>query len=298
MSITIASVDANFEREPLRRPFGFKGGYMSEIWQSIALLKATTGQRAIGLNTQSVLWSDADVFVNHSEAAGNSLMFAMTEYALRQAKGMTFDTPFDLLDRLLPATWEYGKAITRNPDLRMTFALNALVGVDAAAWLLYARENDFTSFDDMIPAEYQPLLSHRHSLVGCIPLMAYAVPMPEIIRHVEEGYFFMKVKIGSDPDKDGDQEKMLQWDMARVEEIHRAIGSRETPYTTNGKIPYYFDANGRYDSKDRLRRLLDHCDKIGMLDQIMIVEEPFPEDYLVDVSDLGVRIAADESAHC
>jgi L-alanine-DL-glutamate epimerase-like enolase superfamily enzyme len=29
----------------------------------------------------------------------------------------------------------------------------------------------------------------------------------------------------------------------------------------------------------------------------MIVEEPFPEDYEEDVSDLGVRIAADESAH-
>ncbi|HQL09313.1 MAG TPA: L-alanine-DL-glutamate epimerase, partial [Lentisphaeria bacterium] len=28
------------------------------------------------------------------------------------------------------------------------------------------------------------------------------------------------------------------------------------------------------------------------------VEEPFPEEYRVDVSDLGVRIAADESAHC
>ena len=298
MSITIASVDANFEREPLRRPFGFKGGYMSEIWQSVALLKSTTGQHAIGLNTQSVLWSDADIFVSHSEAAGNSLMFALTEYALRQAKGMTFDTPFDLLDRLLPLTWEYGKAITGKPDLRMTFALNALVGVDAAAWLLYARENDFTTFDDMIPAEYRPMLGHRHDRVGCIPLMAYAVPMTEITRHVEDGYFFLKVKIGSDPDHDGDREKMLQWDMARVEAIHRAIGSRETPYTTNGKIPYYFDANGRYDSKDRLRRLLDHCAKIGMLDQIMIVEEPFPEDYRVDVGDLGVRIAADESAHC
>ena len=168
MSITIASVDANFEREPLRYSFGFKGGYMSEIWQSIALL-SNDRQRAIGLNTQSVRGRTRTSSSTTPEAAGNSLMFAMTEYALRQAKGMTFDTPFDLLDRLLPATWEYGKAITRNPDLRMTFALNALVGVDAAAWLLYARENDFTSFDDMIPAEYQPLLSHRHSLVGCIP---------------------------------------------------------------------------------------------------------------------------------
>ena len=36
-SLRIADVDSNFEREPLRRPFGFKGGYMSEIWQTAAL---------------------------------------------------------------------------------------------------------------------------------------------------------------------------------------------------------------------------------------------------------------------
>jgi L-alanine-DL-glutamate epimerase-like enolase superfamily enzyme len=128
--------------------------------------------------------------------------------------------------------------------------------------------------------------------------MAYAIPMEEIVEHVDQGYFFLKIKIGSDPDKDGDREKMLQWDMARVEAIHKAIGSRGTPYTDNGKIPYYFDANGRYDSKDRLARFLDHCRKIGAFDQIAVIEEPFPEDYKVNVSDLGVRIAADESAHC
>ena len=37
--ITIARVGANFEREPLVRPFGFKGGYQSEIWQSATLLE-------------------------------------------------------------------------------------------------------------------------------------------------------------------------------------------------------------------------------------------------------------------
>ncbi len=31
--ITIQNISANFEREPLIRPFGFKGGYMREIWQ-------------------------------------------------------------------------------------------------------------------------------------------------------------------------------------------------------------------------------------------------------------------------
>ena len=32
--IKITEVSSNFEREPLIRPFGFKGGYMREIWQS------------------------------------------------------------------------------------------------------------------------------------------------------------------------------------------------------------------------------------------------------------------------
>jgi hypothetical protein len=33
-------VDSNFEREPLVRPFGFKGGYMSEIWQTMAYMRS------------------------------------------------------------------------------------------------------------------------------------------------------------------------------------------------------------------------------------------------------------------
>ena len=296
--ITIQNISANFEREPLIRPFGFKGGYMREIWQTVAGLESANGIRAVGLNSQSILWSDADVFAAHTESAGNSLMFAMTEFALQRAKGKSFETPLDLLDQLLPDVWEYGKRITGKPDLRLTFALNALVGVDAAAWILYARENGFKSFDEMIPERFRSVLSYRHHQVAAIPLMAYAIPMEEIVRHVNEGYFFMKVKIGSDPDHDGDREKMLQWDMQRISAIHEAIGNRTTPYTENGKIPYYFDANGRYDSKERLQRFLDHCKKIGAFDQIAVVEEPFPENYKAYVGDLGVRVAADESAHC
>ena len=41
--VTIAQVDSQFEREPLIRPFGFKGGYMSEIWQTMAMMKSTSG---------------------------------------------------------------------------------------------------------------------------------------------------------------------------------------------------------------------------------------------------------------
>ena len=60
--VTIESVDSNFEREPLIRPFGFKGAYMSEIWQTVAMLQMASGVQGIGLGTQSVLWSDARIF--------------------------------------------------------------------------------------------------------------------------------------------------------------------------------------------------------------------------------------------
>jgi len=295
--VQIEAVDSNFEREPLVRPFGFKGGYMHEIWQTVAGMRSVSGAQAVGLCSQSVLWSDASVFAGTSEAGGNALMYAMTEFALQRSRGLRFSNPLELLDELLPQTYGYGKQITGNPDLRLTFALNALVGVDFAAWLLYARENRIDSFDDLIPEEFRPALSFRHRRLAAIPLMSYAVPLEEIRSAVEQGTFFLKIKIGADPDHDGDPEKMLRWDMQRIEAIHRAVRDVRTPHTADGRIPYYFDANGRYDSKDRLKRLLDHADKIGALERIAIIEEPFPEDYKEPVDDLGVRIAADESAH-
>jgi L-alanine-DL-glutamate epimerase-like enolase superfamily enzyme len=291
--IRIARADANFERETLIRPFGFKGGYMTEIWQTIAMLESAAGAREVGLCTQNVLWSDAKVFADHSESGGNALMFALTERALQLAEGRAFETPVDLLDGLLDEVYAYGKAITGNPQLRKTFALNALVGLDNAAWLLYAREHGITNFDDLIPAAYRPALSHRHEQVASIPLMAYSIPIGEIVEAVEQGYFFMKIKIG----QPGTQQEMLEKDKARLSAIHEAIGHVRTHHTAGGKLPYYFDANGRYEEKDTLLRLLDHAGKIGALEQIAIIEEPFPEELEVRVDDLGVRIAADESAH-
>ena len=119
----------------------------------------------------------------------------------------------------------------------------------------------------------------------------------EVLKLVNDGFFFLKIKIGSDPDGDGSREKMLEWDKNRLKEIHESVKDIKIEYTENGHIPYYFDANGRYDSKERLQEFLSYAEEIGALDRIMILEEPFPEEYKVDVSDLGVRIAADESAH-
>lgn len=292
-TVTISKVSSDFEREPLIRPFGFKGGYMTEIWQSASYLESGSGKHSIGLCTQSVLWSDAKVFASHSESGGNSLMYAMTEKAMQLANGQTYNTPLELLDALYPQVYEFGKKITSNPNLRKTFALNALVGVDNAAWLLYAKENNITSFDDLIPSAYKPALSHKHEKVAGIPLMAYTIPIDEIKAATDEGYFFMKIKIG----QPGTQEEMLAKDMERLTAIHKAIGDVKTSYTKNGKLPYYFDANGRYEKKETLMKLIDHARKIGAFDQIAIIEEPFPEELEIDVSDIPVRLAADESAH-
>ncbi len=291
--VTIAEVNSNFEREPLVRPFGFKGGYMTEIWQSVNYLKSSSGDHSIGLCTQNVLWSDAQVFAAHSESGGNALMFALTERALQIIKGQSFSTPVELLENILPEVYAYGQKISANPQLRKTFALNALVGTDNAAWLLFAKENGLTTFDEMIPAAYKPSLSNHHTQAAAIPLMAYNIPVNEIQAAVESGYFFMKIKIG----QPGTQEEMLEKDKTRISAIHQAIGGVRTPHTKDGKLPYYFDANGRYEKKETLLKLIDHAKKIGAFDQIAIIEEPFSEELEFDVSDIPVRLAADESAH-
>jgi len=292
-NIQISEVNSNFEREPLIRPFGFKGGYMTEIWQTASWMKSASGISRVGLCTQNVLWSDAEVFAQNSESGGNAIMYAMTEYAMQMLKGQTFTDPVGLLDEIWKEVLEYGKKITGNPNLRETFALNALVGVDNAIWMLYAQENGFDTFDEMIPEKWRPAVSHKSETVASIPLMAYSIPVSEIEQAVEEGYFFMKIEIW----QPGTQEEMLEKDKARLTEIHNAIGHYTTTHSENGKLPYYFDANGRYEKKETLLRLIDHAKKIGAFDQIAVIEEPFPEELKTDVSDIPLRLAADESAH-
>jgi uncharacterized protein YqkB len=291
--ITIQSVDSNFEREPLIRPFGFKGGYSNEIWQTANYLKSSSGVAKVGLGTQGVLWSDASVFSSHAESGGNALMYVLNEYALQLIKGQSFEDPVELLDRIEEEVYDYGKKITSNPNLRKTFVLNSLVGVDNAAWMLFAAENGISRFDDMIPLKYRSALSNHHARIASIPLMSYSVPISEIELAVQSGYFFMKIKIG----QPGTQDEMLLKDMERISAIHKAIGTYRTDHTQDGKLPYYFDANGRYEKKETLMRLIDHTKKIGAFDQITLIEEPFPEEAEIDVTGIPVRIAADESAH-
>lgn len=295
--IRIVKTDCNFERQPLKNPFGFKGSYLSELWQTKVCMQSESGKRAIGLGTQSVLWSDSQIFAFNSESAGNSMMFLMTSFALKLIQKTEWQTPFDLLDKILPEVWEYGKTISNNHSLRLTFVLNSLVAVDNAAWLIYCQEKGISTFDAMIPDDVKPALSERQTQLANIPLMSYNVGLDKIIEAVKEGYFFLKIKIGSDPDKDGNLDKMLEWDMNRLGEIHQALKNLRTPYTQNGHIPYYLDANGRYDSKERLMKLIRFAEKIGALDRIILLEEPFSEEFDEDVSDIPVRLVADESAH-
>ncbi len=291
-TIRIKNVDSNFEREPLI-PYRFKGSFITEGWQTAAYLESESGIHKVGIGGQGTLWSDSNVFAAHSATGGNALMYAMSERALQIMKGNSFTNPLQLLDDLLPEVYEYGKKITNNPNLRKTFALNSLVCVDNAAWLLYAAENKINQFDAMIPQAYKPGLSYRHSKVASMPSFSVGADVKKIKAAADEGYFIMKLKTGSS----GTQKEMLEKDMAFLTAVHAAIGHYETPYTKSGKIPYYFDANERYDEKDTLLRFLDHAKKIGAFEQIAVIEEPFGERNDVYVGDMGVTIAADESAH-
>ena len=291
--IRIDNVDSHFDREPLLSPFGFKGGYLSELWQSFSYLKAESGNHAIGIGTQSVLWSDAEIFSTYSESGGNALMYLLTERALQLLRNTSYASPMELIDQLYDEIYRYAVKITGNSALRKTFALNALVSVDNALWLLYAKENNIRNFDQLIPDAYRSAFSEKHEKVAAIPLISYNVKPSEIRSEVEQGYFFMKIKIG----QAGSQQEMLKKDMDRLTEIHNVLKDTRTPYTKSGKLPYYFDANGRYEDKETFLKFLDHAEKIGAFEQIAIIEEPFPENSEIDVRDIPVRLAADETAH-
>jgi len=217
----------------------------------------------------------------------------LTERALQLLKNQSFNNPTELIEPLYQEVHEYGKSVTNNSDLRKTFALNALVSVDNALWLLYAKENGITNFDQLIPDEFKTTFSGKHEKLAAIPLISYNVTPEEIKKEVEQGYFFMKIKIG----QSGTQSEMLEKDKNRLLEIHNVLKDIRSPYSKTGRLPYYFDANGRYEAKDTFNRFLDYARQIGAFDQIAMVEEPFPEKMEMDVADVPVRLAADESAH-
>ena len=284
----ISKTDIGFRPEPILRPFGFKGGYLSELWQTKVELDGCTG-----LGVQSVLWSDAAVFAAHPERESNELMFALTERAVELAKGVEFATPPELLSAVFPDVLAYGRKLTGRSDLRPTFALNALVPLDFAAWTLYARENGRADFDTMLPARFRAAQSARHARCAAIPLITYGTSLEEVKALSDEGYFFLKIKIG----QPGAQEEMLRKDCERVSAIHALLADVETLWTESGHPVYYFDANGRYGTKEALLRFVDHLKAIGAYGRTALVEEPFDELNEMDVHDIPLRLAVDESAH-
>ncbi len=294
----ITSFNVDFTREPFVAPFGFKGSYLSGMWQSSVSIIAESGKAATGYGAQSVLWSDPEVFTRNPEVSGNALMLMTTSEAARMAVGVEWKTPLELQSEILEKVHRRAGELTgRNESLRLTFSLNAMVALDNAAWLLMSKEQGISSFEEMIPANLRNVFSARQEKVALIPLVSYGVSLEDVRRLLDDGCCLLKIKVGSDPDKDGDRLKMLEWDKRRISEIHKLACEYRTPHTKSGKILYYLDANGRYDSISRVRELLDHAGKIGALDMIILFEEPFPEEMKEDVSGLPVRIAADESAH-
>ena len=289
--IRIRSVGLDFEREPLIRPTGFKGGYLTELWQPIARLESDSGQSHIGLGTQSVLWCDPRVLAKHSESAGNAMMLSVTDHALQMLVGESFTNPVELLDRILPDVHAFATRVTGVPDLRRTFALNALVPVDNAAWLLYAAENGITTFDEMIPAEYRSGLSNRNGTIASLPSVTYGLPIEDVVRAARDGYFVIKLKLGNP----GTQAEMIEKDIARLTAVHRALNDIRTVHTKDGKLRYDLDPNQRYERKETLLRLLDAAKRIGAFDQIAFMEEPFADENDESVRDVPVRIVADES---
>jgi L-alanine-DL-glutamate epimerase-like enolase superfamily enzyme len=289
--IRIRSVGLDFEREALIRPTGFKGGYLTELWQPIARLDSDSGRSRIGLGTQSVLWCDPAVLAKHSESAGNALMLSVTDRALQMVIGESFTTPVELIDRILPELHQFACRVTGLPNLRRTFALNALVPLDNAAWLLYAEENGVRTFDEMIPAEYRSGLSYKHRSIAVLPSVTYGLPIEDVVRAAQDGYFVIKVKLGSP----GTQAEMIEKDIARLTAIHRAVGAIPTRQTADGKLRYDLDPNQRYERKETLLRLLDAAKQIGALDQVAFLEEPFADENDEQLNDIPVRVVADES---
>ncbi|MDF2716803.1 MAG: hypothetical protein K0R28_3728 [Paenibacillus sp.] len=295
--VRIDEAEWAIEREPLATPFGFKGGYLSELWQTAVKLHSQEGHTAVGLGVQSVLWSDPRVFFGTTETGGNEMMLALTKRAVQLARGEAYREPIELLQRLVEPVHAYGREVTARSDLRETFALNALVPLDHAAWLLYAAGIGSRSFEELVPERFRHALAERHRVLACTPVVSYNHAEADVLRMLDDGYFVLKLKLGSDPDKDGNLDKMLEWDKRQLELVHRLAMDRTTPYTDSGKVVYYLDANGRYDSTERVLRLLDHADRIGALERTILLEEPFPEENKLSVDGLPVRVAADESVH-
>lgn len=285
--------DFNFEREALIRPFSFKGSAFTEKWINIVALKSAAGLCEVGIGSTAVLWSDPAFFSANTETGGNLVISRLCEEAARLILDKEYRDPVEAVKSIVDPLHEIGKRISGTPGLRKTFVLNSMIALDNAMWKLFFTENHGSTFGDIIPESCRDVLRTKHEELACLPLITYNVPVGEVVEAVRNGTFFLKIKIG----QPGTQEEMLKKDCARLSDLFDAVNEYTTPYTDCGKVVFYLDANGRYGEIGQLRKLIDHLADIGMLDRVLILEEPFPEDYKEDVSSLPLRVAADESLH-
>jgi L-alanine-DL-glutamate epimerase-like enolase superfamily enzyme len=160
-----------------------------------------------------------------------------------------------------------------------------------AAWQLYARLEGLSDFDEIYRGH------GKAEKMANVPLITYGTPVCDVVKMAKDGVCLFKIKLGSNPDNDNNLDKMLAWDKTRALEIHNVLKNIKTPYTESGNIVYYFDANGRYDTKERLCDLISFMDKEGILERTVLFEEPFAPENEIYIGDLPVCFAADESAH-
>lgn len=296
------------ERQPLARPFTFKGGSFSEKWINVVRLFAdhadhadhaegaegadapaggysTMSVSAVGSN--AVLWSDSAVAHAWSEAGGNALMTLLAERALQLAQGVAFEHPVDAFQTIRPELHRWARRITGRPDVSPTFCLNSMVALDFALWKLYALHRDSTCLQELLPAESREALCGAAQTLARVPLISYTVPAAEVSELVGQGHRVLKIKLG----QAGEPQEMVQRDSRRLEQIHRAVQQQPLP------VHYYLDANGRYPDLDTLLSLLDRIDTSGILDRVIILEEPFAYQQHIPVHSVPLRVAADESLH-
>lgn len=289
MRIVIKKVACAYEPEQFKTAFGFKGNKLTGVWQTVVML-SDGRDVGLGLGVQSVLWSDSSVFAEYGEEKGNSLMFKVTEHALGMIKNKEFSSAKEIFDYVFEDCFEYAKQIT-GMNITETFVLNALVPLDMAAWQLFARLDRADSFDFVYKG------NEKCEKLANIPLITYGTSVDDVVKMANDGICVFKIKLGSDPDGDGDLSKMLEWDKARALQIHNAVKDIPTPHTDCGRIVYYFDANGRYDSKERLSELVSFLADNGIAERTVLFEEPFAQENELYVGDIPLCFAADESAH-
>lgn len=287
-------------KEPLIAPFGFKGRYVDTLWHTVVKGESDTCV-AVAPSVQSVLWSDERVFTAFDHDEANEKMQAITKYVLSLMEGQNLMRPDISSQNNMHRVIEKANEIC-GFEVRTTFVLNALVGVDIMLWSLWARERGITVFDGIIPEYAKEAMSYKNKKLAHIPLVSYGVRLDDVKELLDAKTAILKIKIGyKSPEAESheeDMEKMLAWDKRRIFEIHNIAKNYTTDLTDDGHIKYYLDANGRYDTIARLEELLDYIETIGAKEEIILLEEPFAMGSDIDVSSIDVVVAADESAHC